>query len=261
MTKPLAGTLVLSLDQAVAAPMTSRKLADAGARVIKLERPEGDFARAYDSLVNGLCTHFVWLNRGKEFGRRRPHQAGRQAPVRGDRGQGRRARAEPEARRPGQARLSYGSPARAVSAPHLLLDLGLRRRRALSRPQGLRPADPGGVGAGLRHRRTRGAGARGRIGGRHLHGHERLRGDPGGADRALRHGQGRRHPRLHVRLDDGVDGGADALHGVRHAAQAHRLEPSRARALRRVHDRRRGADSDLHPERPRVGDVRGQGAG
>ena len=64
--KPLTGTLVLSLDQAVAAPMTSRKLADAGARVIKLERPEGDFARHYDNLVHGECTHFAWLNRGKE---------------------------------------------------------------------------------------------------------------------------------------------------------------------------------------------------
>jgi itaconate CoA-transferase len=66
MTKPLTGTLVLSLDQAVAAPLTSRKLADAGARVIKLERPEGDFARHYDDLVHGQCTHFAWLNRGKE---------------------------------------------------------------------------------------------------------------------------------------------------------------------------------------------------
>jgi len=66
MTKPLTGTLVLSLDQAVAAPLTSRKLADAGARVIKIERPEGDFGRHYDSLVHGQCTHFVWLNRGKE---------------------------------------------------------------------------------------------------------------------------------------------------------------------------------------------------
>src|SRR5262245_36094156 len=64
--KPLAGTLVVSLDQAVAAPMTARRLADAGARVIKLERPEGDFARHYDTVVNGQCTHFVWLNRGKQ---------------------------------------------------------------------------------------------------------------------------------------------------------------------------------------------------
>ena len=66
MNKPLAGTLVLSLDQAVAAPMTARRLADAGARVIKLERPEGDFARYYDDIVKGQCTHYVWLNRGKE---------------------------------------------------------------------------------------------------------------------------------------------------------------------------------------------------
>jgi itaconate CoA-transferase len=62
----LAGTLVVSLDQAVAAPMAARRLADAGARVIKLERPEGDFARDYDKVVHGECTHFVWLNRGKE---------------------------------------------------------------------------------------------------------------------------------------------------------------------------------------------------
>lgn len=66
MTKPLGGTLVVSLDQAVAAPMTARRLADAGARVIKLERPEGDFARYYDDIVKGQCTHYVWLNRGKE---------------------------------------------------------------------------------------------------------------------------------------------------------------------------------------------------
>ena len=66
MTKPLTGTLVVSLDQAVAAPMTARRLADAGARVIKLERPEGDFARYYDDVVKGQCTHYVWLNRGKE---------------------------------------------------------------------------------------------------------------------------------------------------------------------------------------------------
>ncbi len=66
MTRPLAGTLVVSLDQAVAAPMTARRLADAGARVIKLERPEGDFAPHYDYVVKGLSTHHVWLNRGKE---------------------------------------------------------------------------------------------------------------------------------------------------------------------------------------------------
>lgn len=66
MTKPLSGILVVSLDQAVAAPMTARRLADAGARVIKLERPEGDFARHYDHVVKGQSTHHVWLSRGKE---------------------------------------------------------------------------------------------------------------------------------------------------------------------------------------------------
>jgi itaconate CoA-transferase len=66
MTLPLSGLLVVSLEQAVAAPMCTCRLADAGARVIKIERPEGDFARAYDDLVHGECSYFVWLNRGKE---------------------------------------------------------------------------------------------------------------------------------------------------------------------------------------------------
>jgi len=63
---PLSGLLVVSLEQAVAAPMCTSRLADAGARVIKVERPEGDFARGYDDLVHGECSYFVWLNRGKE---------------------------------------------------------------------------------------------------------------------------------------------------------------------------------------------------
>ena len=63
---PLSGLLVVSLEQAVAAPMCTCRLADAGARVIKIERPEGDFARGYDDLVHGECSYFVWLNRGKE---------------------------------------------------------------------------------------------------------------------------------------------------------------------------------------------------
>ncbi len=66
MALPLEGLFVVSLEQAVAAPMCSCKLADAGARVIKIERPEGDFAREYDHLVHGECSYFVWLNRGKQ---------------------------------------------------------------------------------------------------------------------------------------------------------------------------------------------------
>ena len=64
--RPLKGLTILALEQAVAAPYCTSRLADAGARVIKIERPEGDFARGYDSAVNGLASYFVWLNRGKE---------------------------------------------------------------------------------------------------------------------------------------------------------------------------------------------------
>src|ERR1700747_1344704 len=66
MTLPLSGLLVVSLEQAVAAPMCTCRLAGAGARGIQIERPEGDFARGYDDLVHGECSYFVWLNRGKE---------------------------------------------------------------------------------------------------------------------------------------------------------------------------------------------------
>ncbi|OZC87150.1 carnitine dehydratase [Rhodococcus sp. 06-412-2C] len=64
---PLAGITVVSIEQAVAAPFATRQLADLGARVIKIERPEGgDFARRYDESVNGEASYFVWLNRSKE---------------------------------------------------------------------------------------------------------------------------------------------------------------------------------------------------
>jgi itaconate CoA-transferase len=66
MPLPLDGLLVVALEQAVAAPMCTCRLADAGARVIKVERPEGDFARGYDNVVHGESAYFVWLNRGKE---------------------------------------------------------------------------------------------------------------------------------------------------------------------------------------------------
>ncbi len=64
--RALAGITVVSVEQAVAAPFATRQLADLGARVIKVERPEGDFARRYDRAVRGWSSHFVWLNRSKE---------------------------------------------------------------------------------------------------------------------------------------------------------------------------------------------------
>src|SRR5690349_17068395 len=65
MSYPLAGIRVLAMEVAVAGPLATRHLADLGADVIKVERPEGDFARRYDKAVNGLSAYFVWLNRGK----------------------------------------------------------------------------------------------------------------------------------------------------------------------------------------------------
>ena len=63
---PLAGLVVVAVEQAVSAPFCTSRLADAGARIIKIERPEGDFARFYDDSAPGSSSYFVWLNRGKE---------------------------------------------------------------------------------------------------------------------------------------------------------------------------------------------------
>src|SRR5258705_10040265 len=67
MSSPLSGVTVVSIEQAVSAPFATRQLADLGARVIKIERPDGgDFARHYDLAVGGLSSYFVWLNRSEE---------------------------------------------------------------------------------------------------------------------------------------------------------------------------------------------------
>ena len=64
---PLKGVTVVAFEQAIAAPFATRQLADLGARVIKIERPgSGDFARDYDSTVNGMSSHFAWVNRSKQ---------------------------------------------------------------------------------------------------------------------------------------------------------------------------------------------------
>ena len=107
MALPLQGLLVVSLEQAVAAPQCTCRLADAGARVIKVERPEGDFARAYDHVVHGESANFVWLNRGKESIVLDLTKRRRQEAVRSDDREGRCVRAEPEARRDRKARLRH----------------------------------------------------------------------------------------------------------------------------------------------------------
>lgn len=65
-SRPFAGLTVVAIEQAVAAPFCTSRLADGGARVLKIERPEGDFARGYDDVAKGQSSYFVWLNRGKQ---------------------------------------------------------------------------------------------------------------------------------------------------------------------------------------------------
>ena len=109
MHQDLEGLTVVSVEQAVVAPYLTCRLADAGARVIKVEHPEGDFARGYDALVAGQASYFVWLNRGKQSRLPRPAggRASRRAGAHGGRGPtsscrtSRRARSTGSDSRPG----------------------------------------------------------------------------------------------------------------------------------------------------------------
>ena len=131
---PLEGHHVVSLEQAVAAPFATRQLADLGARVIKIERPDGgDFARGYDTTVKGLSSYFVWLNRSKEsltLDLKRPDSARRARAAARAR---RRVRAEPGARRRRPARRSDAVLRARASAPHRVQRLRLRRRPGRTR--------------------------------------------------------------------------------------------------------------------------------
>jgi itaconate CoA-transferase len=121
---PLAGLRVVAWEHAVAAPLATRHLADLGADVVKVERPgRGDFARDYDSVVNGLSAHFVWLNRGKRSV---------VLDLRDDSG-----------RRAFELLLERADVPRAAqtqSALDRLRDLWLRSGRSAPRPQSLRSA-------------------------------------------------------------------------------------------------------------------------
>ena len=137
MPLPLEGLLVVALEQAVAAPMCTCRLADAGARVIKIERPEGDFARGYDDVAGGECSYFVWLNRGKQsvvldLGKSEDKALLAAMIAKAD--------VFVQNLKPGAVG-KLGFPLerlrRAASAPDRLLDLRLRRGWPLCRPQGL----------------------------------------------------------------------------------------------------------------------------
>ena len=145
MALPLEGLLVVSVEQAVAAPQCTCRLADAGARVIKVERPEGDFARRYDGLVHGESAYFVWLNRGKQsvvLDLAKPDDKALLEAMLA------KADVFVQNLKPGAlAKLGFAVRAFAprLSAADLLLDLRLRRERALRAAQGLRHADPGRI--------------------------------------------------------------------------------------------------------------------
>ena len=171
----LNGLLIVSLEQAVAAPYCTRRLADAGARVIKLERREGDFARGYDAAVGGLASYFVWLNHGKEsmfFDLKAADRYRTPAPHARTR---RRFRAKPRSRRGRARRDRQRLPARTLSAPHHLRHHRLRERRTVPRHEGLRSPHPSGDGSRLRHRLQRRTGPRRRLGVRHRCGMSRSR--------------------------------------------------------------------------------------
>ena len=116
MSGALDGLLVVALEQAVAAPYCSR-LADAGARVIKIERAEGDFARGYDAAARGQSSYFVWLNRGKEsivLDIKTPADGADGADA------GVRRRVHPEPRPGAMARAGFGSEALRERHPRLI---------------------------------------------------------------------------------------------------------------------------------------------
>ena len=249
---PLEGLLVVSLEQAVAAPTCSCRLADAGARVIKIERPEGDFARGYDSLARGESAYFVWLNRGKESVVLDLTKADDKALL-----EKMLAKADVfiQNLKPGaiaQARLCDRTAAARLSEADLLLDLGLRRERPLRDAQVLRPAGAGRERARLGDRRPGGPCPRRRVGDRRRGRHERLRGGAGGDHRARPHRRRRGDQRLAVRRDGGLDDGAAAASRGRPVAEAARPRASLDRALRRVQVEGRRRHPDLDPERPRV---------
>jgi itaconate CoA-transferase len=251
MTLPLSGILVIALEQAVAAPMCTSRLADAGARVIKIERPEGDFARGYDDLVHGECSYFVWLNRGKESVVLDLTKAEDKALLAA---MLKRADVFVQNLKPGAAaKLGFSPALLRRDNPRLICCSisGFGESGPLAHAQGLRHADPGRIRSRLDHRHI-GAVARRCLRCRCRVRHVRAAGDPRGADRARTHRRRRRAFDLHVRCHGRLDDGAAVAGGSRLHAAAHRPRPHLDLALRRVPQPRRRRHPDFDPERPRM---------
>ena len=232
------GITVVSVEQAVAAPFATRQLADLGARVIKIERPDGgDFARGYDTTVNGLSSYFVWLNRSKEsltLDLKRPEARDVLARL--------LARADVFVQNlaPGAADRLGTAPAAlraAASAPDRLQRVGLRHRPG--RTRGKKAYDllvQSEVGLVSITGSERCAGQRRHLGRRHRRRHVRLlRASSRRCSRGRTTGEG---TSLDVSLFDALGewmGAAGLLHGLRrHGAAAQRREPRVDRAVRPV---------------------------
>ena len=122
--KPLRGVTVVSIEQAVSAPYATCRLADAGARVIKVERDTGDFARQYDEAVKGLATYFVWINRGKESVQLNiKDEADRLPAFCASQTRADVFRAEPGSRRPGKNRAGIPKVLRARNRGLITVDI------------------------------------------------------------------------------------------------------------------------------------------
>ena len=198
MALPLEGLLVVSVEQAVAAPQCTCRLADAGARVIKVERPEGDFARRYDGLVHGESAYFVWLNRGKQsvvLDLARPDDKALLEAMLA------KADVFVQNLKPG-ALAKLGFPFERLRHDYPRLICCSISGYGESGPYAQRKAYDmliqAEFGARLDHRRPGSAGARRRLGRRHCCRHECLRGDPGNTAGAQPHRRGRGNRDLDV---------------------------------------------------------------
>lgn len=164
MPNTLSGTLVVCLEQALAAPLASCRLADSGARGIKVERPDGgDSARGYDSLVHGDSTYFVWANRGKESVALDLKAPGDMEILLRIIDQ---ADVFTQNFAPGAVdRLGLGSATLLARNPRLITcDISGYGPRSTPRGQGLRPADPGRERCRLGHRNSGRPGANRSVG-------------------------------------------------------------------------------------------------
>ena len=257
---PLEGLIVVSVEQAVAAPFCSSRLADAGAHVVKVERPEGDFARGYDAAAKGQSSYFVWLNRGKNS-----------VVIDLATKEGRAALEELIASadvllqnlKPGSMdKLGFSLERLRKDYPALICctisgygdtgpyaerkayDLLIQAESGLASITG-GPEGPSRVGISVVDIAT-GATAHASI-------LEAL--IARGA-----HRQGRRHPHLDVRRDGRLDGGAADQFGSRQPAEADGAGPSLDRALRRVQFQGRQGHPDFDPERARMEEALRRGA-